>query len=423
MKILIISHNCFSAHQNMGRTFLSLFSGFEPGELCQLYIFPSLPDKAACGSCYRVTDKDILTCLRPGGEIDDRRISPENRLFEREADRALYQDPANSSPARRLLRDAAWKLARWNNGNLRRWLDRERPDCIFVAPGYAKLIYDVALDIAEARDLPIVTYLCDDHYFLTPPGGITGRLYHRLLRRKMDQLLARTAHLVTITPEMEARYAGFHVPTTTIMTGSGIVAGDRPRVAARPESLCYFGNLSCGRHRGLAQVGRELDRINEELGAKFLLKIYTGEQNGDILSAFRGIRSIRLMGFLTGEAFSRALEGAPLLLHVEDMDGESADRVKDSLSTKIADSLASGIPLVAYGPKGIASMEHLLRNHCALAATSEGELGQVLRMAFLDGAARERAAVNGLRTAKRCHHSGTNSALLRRVMESTRGED
>ena len=65
--------------------------------------------------------------------------------FARAADAPIYQRRSNSAPSVRLLRDAMWKFSRWYTPQLRRWLDQEKPTCIFLAPGYAKLIYDIAL--------------------------------------------------------------------------------------------------------------------------------------------------------------------------------------------------------------------------------------------------------------------------------------
>ena len=45
MKVLIISHNPISNQSNMGKTFLSLFSQFDKEELCQLYIYPVIPNE------------------------------------------------------------------------------------------------------------------------------------------------------------------------------------------------------------------------------------------------------------------------------------------------------------------------------------------------------------------------------------------
>ena len=118
MKVLLISHNCFSTYQNMGKTFLSLFSGFEKDEICQLYIYPTVPDVDACSSYYRVTDKDVLDSLlkfkKPGGEIDKSRIvSAKKNLFENKDDAKLYKKPGKKDPMKRLLRDAMWSLSRW----------------------------------------------------------------------------------------------------------------------------------------------------------------------------------------------------------------------------------------------------------------------------------------------------------------------
>ena len=75
MKVLIISHTCFSTYNNMGKTFCALFSQFASEELCQLYIYPSYPDVDICRSYYRVTDKEILGSYfrlhAPGGPVAD----------------------------------------------------------------------------------------------------------------------------------------------------------------------------------------------------------------------------------------------------------------------------------------------------------------------------------------------------------------
>ena len=63
MKVLIISHTSLNTHNNMGKTLSTLFSSFDRSELCQLYIYPMMPDVDQCDSYYRVTDKDVLKGL------------------------------------------------------------------------------------------------------------------------------------------------------------------------------------------------------------------------------------------------------------------------------------------------------------------------------------------------------------------------
>ncbi len=420
MKVLIVSHNPVSDQSNMGKTFLSLFSEFGAEQLCQLYIYPTVPSGRHCASSYRITDKDaLLSCLKSGpagGEIPCSRIGTVRGNFEHPGDEKLYRSRKNKRPLRRLLRDAIWRMARWDTPQLRAWLDREEPDCIFAAPGGAKFLYDLALKIAEDRNLPLVTYLCDEHYFVKSPAEPLDKLRLTLLQRKMEALLARSAHLVTISQELKAQYEShFGLKTSVLMTGSRIVpseCGD-----AQPRQICYFGNIRCGRYRSLIRVARTLDSLNREQGSAWKLRIYTAEQDEQILSRLRPYQSLELCPFVSGEAFDRALKGAGLLLHVEDFAPESVDAVRHSVSTKIADSLASGVPLVAFGPAGIASMEHLRRNGCALLSDAPDKLRATLLTAFTDAQIRQHIVQNALETAKKFHSSAAVSTRLLEILE------
>lgn len=420
VKVLIISHNPVSDQSNMGKTFLSLFSGFLPSQLCQLYIYPTIPNAPVCGSSYRVTDKDALRSRLHrgpvGGPIHPSRIGTVAGQFEHPGDATLYRNRRNKSPLRQLMRDAMWRLSRWDTPQLRQWLQEQAPDCIFVAPGGAKFLYDIALRIGEERQIPIVTYLCDEHYFVKTPKSLLGKLRLKLLRGKMEQLLARSAALTVISQELKELYAAFGLPVQILMTGSAFLPAQFPAAAAAPTQICYFGNIRCGRYRSLAILADVLDGLNREMNRDWKLRIYTAEQDPDILASLGQYQSLQLCPFVSGDDFRRALLDAQLLLHVEDFDSESIHLVRNSVSTKIADSLASGVPLVAFGPAGIASVEHLRRNQCALIADDPAKLRSVLLRAFTDAEARRTAAQNGLDTARRCHSSPAVSGQLKQLL-------
>lgn len=422
MKVLIISHLPVATQNNMGKTFLTLFSGFDREELCQMYIYPAIPDVDRCASYYRVTDKDVLRALPlgcPGGEIDRSLIQETAGLYENPEDESFYRNRKNKSAARRLLRDAMWRLSRWDNPFLEAWLDREKPTCIFVAPGVAEFLYDIALKISKRRDIPIVTYICDEYYFVKEPSGLLDKLRLSHLKSKIRKLMGASTHLAVICEELRQAYTKeFSVAATTLMTGTSYAISDESRVTKSPQAISYFGNIRCNRYISLAEIGRELDSINEELGREYSLKIYTSEKDVEILGTFSQIRSVELCGFLTGEAFDKVFHEAELLLHVEAFDEDSIDFVQHSVSTKIADSLASGIPLLAYGPESVASMRHLLRNGCALTATSRAELREMLMTAFTNEAVAEQTVQNALAVAGECHDSKKTGLRLRGLIQA-----
>ncbi len=429
MKVLIISHTSLNTHNNMGKTMVSLFSAFEKSELCQLYIYPMLPDIDMCASWYRVTDKDALRgCIkrRVRGRVvgADEIDSSEHRLYEQAGDEKLYRNPKNKTAIRVLLRDVMWKLSPWYNRQLEDWVTQQRPTCIFVAPGVPKFLYDIALKISRRFRLPIVTYICDDYYFMNPDRSVLDRLKQKLLVRKTDRLFDNTTHLVAICDEISNRYAEhFGVPATTVMTGASRLIAKEPVVHEERNVMIYMGNIRYNRNLVLARIGESLDELNCECGTDYRLDIYSMENDPEILSVFEGINSIKLCGFVSGEEFEKTFSSARIHVHVEAFDEHSMELTRNSVSTKIADSLASGIPLFAFGPAEVASMGHLIRNDCALTVTDERDLKDTLRQMFLDDAVCRSKAEKGLEVARSFHDATTQSQKVKRVISEASNEN
>ena len=420
IKILLISHNPFSTYQSMGKTFVSLFCNFEKTELCQLYIYPSFPNVDAVNSCYRITDRDAIKAIIPrscvGQEVSVREYK--GSMIEDKQDSKFYAKRSNNQPLKRLIRDSVWKLSHWYSKKLRGWLDEEAPTCIFLAPGYAKFIYDIALRISKERNIPIITYICDDYYFLEQPKNFLGRMELKLLQRKTKQIFNHTSALITISEEIKKQYSKeFAVKTDVIMTGSGFEPRDKVFIKDEITSFSYFGNIGVNRERSLSDIGRVLDEINGEHNTDYHLNIYTRTDNEVVRAAFSGVKSIRMCGFLVGEEFEKEFFNADCLIHVEDFSRESVDLVKGSVSTKIADSLSASIPLLAYGPSGVASIEHLRRNDCAFVCTQKDKLREVIVKMIQDKNERGRITQNAVHVARKHHSCVSNSKRLKEILK------
>ena len=423
MKVLIISHNVISTTNNMGKTLYSLFSEFQKEELCQLYIYPTIPDIDFCDSYYRVTDKDILKsyfkfCVK-GRKINKTEIDPERHsMFENPDDEAKYRNRKNKTALRMILRDLLWCFARWYNKSLKNWVKTQKPTCIFVAPGDAKFIYNMALKISKDFNIPIVTYVCDEYYFVKKPDDVLGKIRVASLKKKIKQLMSKTSRIITISKSLKELYSKeFSLPATVIMTGTSYPLQEFPQIKDIPQSITYMGNIRCNRFKSLIEIGNALKEINEQNNTCFSLNIYTAEKDESILNLFRDIDTIKLCGYVSGAEFDRVLHSADILLHTESFDEESVDSVKNSVSTKIADSLASGICLFAYGPSQVASMRHLIDNGCAIAATSGDTLKETLEKAFCDAELRKRVCQNAIKTANEFHNSEQNSKTLYSLLE------
>ena len=423
-KVLIISHNPITTYHAMGKTFLTMFSSFKEEELCQLYIYPTIPDIKKCSSYFRITDKDVLkSYLRfkvKGKDIDKNEINKSNNsMFEVSADEKIYRNPKNKKPLMLLMRDLMWAFSGWFNSQLKAWLNREKPTCIFVAPGKSKFIYDIALKISEYLNIPICTYICDEYYFVEKPKAFLDKVQVHSLQRKMEKLINKTSLILTICDSLkELYYDRFNVPATTVMTGSSIDISDKVSKKDNRSTITYMGNIRYNRFLSLRDIGLALNEFNKKYNANMNLDIYTSENNENILSNFKDIKSINVKGFVTGEEFIKTFNSAKLLLHTESFDKTNIELVKNSVSTKIADSLASGICLLAYGPREVASMRHLIDNDCALIATNKDELEQMLYDAYFNDEKVYKCVENALIAAKKYHSQKTNSEIVYKIMEN-----
>ena len=420
-KVLIISHNPLTTYESMGKTFSTLFASFSNDEICQLYIYPTIPNVDKCSSYYRITDKDVLRSyykLKVNGE-EVKPDTSQSRMFEESEDEQLYRNPKNKKSTIMLARDLMWRCSRWYTKELRSWLDEQKPDCIFAAPGTAMFFYDIIMRVSRELKIPIISYLCDEYYFVEDTGSFWRRKRIKLLKKKIEQYMSQTAHVITICDELKELYTKqFHRPMTTVMTGSSFpIANDIHRTDA-PTSITYLGNIRCDRYHSIVEIGKVLEEINQASGTNYHINVYTNEKDKQILQTLEEVKTVRLCGFVSGKEFDEVLHNADFLLHTESFKEDYIELVSNSVSTKIADSLGSGVPLIAYGPGCIASMGYLIRNDCAITITEKDAIKETLLRAFSDKEFREQKARRGLRVATRYHEPQACGDVVRNVIES-----
>ena len=418
MKVLIISHNPLCTYDNMGKTILSLFSCFGKEEICQLYVYPSMPDVDKCASYFRITDSEVLRSLIPFSRSPGKEITVSGDAVKYKAKSTRKDITQEQESFLYMMRDIAWRVSAWNSDPLGSWLDKENPDVIFFCPGSSKFIYEVAERISLERRIPLVTYICDDFYFLEGETGFFRSLQLKQLKKRISATMRKTYSIVTICEEMRRSYEKeFGLPVHTVMTGAGISRHDVKEVE-QISNISYFGNLTLNRYLSIAEIGRALDEINNRTGRSIQLRVYSRNDNNTVRTEFSGIESLKMMGYLSGDEYNKAFFDSDVLIHTEAFDVGSIKRVKNSVSTKIADSLASGILLFAYGPRGIASMDHLEENRCAWIVNQRSDLGRGIENMLSDHKTRNEIVDRELKTAARCHDSEFNSQMIRSILGS-----
>lgn len=429
LKVLVISHNCFSTFQNMGKALRETFIDFDNIELCQLYLYPSHPNIDVCSSYFRITDKDALKSIfkrnRCGTLIDKSNIKVSNSLYQDNKDVKIYKKYRTKKDIMILGREIIWKLSNWKNKELFRWIEDENPNVIFFAAGDAWFSYDISLYISRKYNIPIIPYVCDDYYLLErKTSSIIYKIHKYYLKRKMKDTFITAKSIVTICDKLSNEYNKlFNVKTHTFMTSTSLKIDHEYKdistiTSNKSLKISYLGNVGLKRWESLVDIGKALKNISKKYGMNYYIDLYSMEIDENITRNFIGENGIKFHGGIDGDKVPLIMKESDILLHVESFDEYYIDRVKYSVSTKISDSLASGTCIFAYGPKNVASIEHLLVNDAACVATDYNILEKRLEEILLSEHLRKTYVEKAKNLAEDRHDAMKNSKNLKVVLES-----
>ena len=386
----------------MGKTLMSLFSEFKKEDLMQLYFHPAIPTVDCCDNYYRITDRDAINSILKRGSCGKTVSADIRRGCEIKTEQESGKIK-NKSFFMRRIRDLLWEISAWKSAGLKKWLLEGSPDIAFFASGDAVFSQKIARWVSKFLDIPLVTYVCDEYYF-----------YHKgLLKRVLTKNIAKTIksseRVIAICEDLGKIYfETFGTEYDAVMTGSSFEAGSLEK--KKCEEISYIGNTALNRWKSLIDIADVLDDLNRGNSWNYKL-VYYGSKNCELEN------KIEYGGFLNVEGIAQAMSKSCMLVHVETFDKEYIPRLEYSVSTKIADSLASGSCMLAYGPGKLASMKHLVRNNCCVFAENKADLKRELGKIFLDEQEIAKKEANALETARKFHDSKTNSLKLRKILE------
>ena len=422
MKILVISHNVFSETSNMGKTLSAYFGNWHAENLAQFYIHSEVPTIDICENYFRITDKEMLVSVfsRRSGRIfheADIEYGRANSRIDDGLAARMYQKARKRTPLIYLARNLVWSLGKWNTKVFQKWVDDFNPDAVFFASGDYAFMYKIALKVAKRKKIPLIVSCMDDYYFYNKNSNrFLGKLTHKLFMRQVKKTMNYASAITSICDRMTRDYgAYFNKPCYTIHTRSDI---SKPINVPKERKISYLGNLGYSRHLQLVAIGRALKNLHLE-NAPSCVDVYSAESDPEILKCLTPENGICFHGAVGAEEVEKIIGESRAVIHTESFDEDIAKRIRYSVSTKIADSLASGTPLIAYGPADIASIEYLKGNDAALVITRAEDLELKLGEFFEDASLRENIKNNALTLADQNHCGWISRHRLQEVLEKT----
>lgn len=417
--MLVVSHNAFSQTNNMGKTLLGLFHSFDNDNIAQLYFHILKPDVKKSKTLFRITDRDVLkSIIKPNNCGSVINIDLRNESNSLSLNSKVYQYGQKRTATKHLIRDLMWKIGHWKSKNLINWLDDFKPDVIFFAAGYSMFAMNIAMFIAKKYNIPLVTYFCDDYYdfaYNSHRYSLVSDIRMKLFRRKIKEVVNMSNDLVFISETMMNKYKDlFNKSGKVIMTPYSLSQQEQKNVN-NPLVISFVGSVLSNRWKTLRKVGEALENINSE-GVKIVLNIYSVANDQDIISRLSLGQSMRFKGAADTEMVKQIYSNSDILLHVESFASEDISRVKHSISTKIADCLASNRAFLAVGPKDIASIDYLKKNHAAYIVDDENAIESKLNEYFIENKIEDQIIKNAKVLAEGNHNINLNSQRLKIIL-------
>lgn len=417
MKILVISHNVFSNSENMGKTLYKLFSNFQEEDICQLYFHSEIPTiKNVCNSYYRITDQDVLKSIfirtMSGTRFTTNQIcsNAETARTDSGTMAKIYQKGRKRTPIIYIMRDCMWSLGKWFSSDLKQWLKENKPDIIFFASGDYSFSYKITNKIAKYLNIPVVVYCVDDFYLQNMKHKrFVEKIRQYFYMKTVKKTIALSSSIITICEKMSKDYSSLfnkncHVLYTT--------AEDyNVKFSSNPKMFAYFGSLGLERNKQLIEIGKAVDSIKNITGIN-TVDVFTADKDAELLKEMAQAKGITVHKSVSESEMLEIQKNCIAVIHTESFDEKIRNRIRYSVSTKIAESLMCGPCLFAYGPKDVASIEYLIQYGAAFVVTDPKDLVQGLQELFTNSELREQIINAARNTAKEKHNSQKNYIIL-----------
>ena len=243
------------------------------------------------------------------------------------------------------------------------WVQEFRPEVLYGHCSDLNSIRFLCL-MRQALDIPLVLHVMDDFPEAHYCKGMAAKFLRRRYLNEFAELVRSADITIAICQEMAEEYKERYqreiiwLPMPVEMDAYQDTARTR-WTAGEPFLLRYGGRVGWAIQESLADVARAVHAARQA-GANlaFDLVTFQMEQVPDACFAASGV-SVQRPGSLAD--LPRMQAEADVLVICYDFDQESFRRARYSMPSKLADCMASGTPILVYGPAGLPVVEYARR--------------------------------------------------------------
>lgn len=376
IRILAISRASWRNDNNTGNTFTDFFKDFPDAEVYSLCMREQPPQNDIAKRHFYISERQMIKRLL--GQKSSVGAENSSKSMDDSVETKIYNmAKRHTNTFLMMAREMLWTVGGWKNEALRSYIQDVSPDIVFFPVFGCYYPHKVLKYIHSLCEAKIVLFHADDNYTLKQFSLSPFYWIYRFGLRKWIKRTVRIADLqYCISNVQKLDYERSFGCECKLLTKFADFSGD-PKLKNTfgvPLQLVFTGNININRWKSLAMLVRVLERVNKD-ETRAQLRIYTATPcTKKMTKALCVGNTSFLMKPVPAGDIARIQGDADILVHAEGTDIKSRLIVRQSFSTKIVDYMNAARPIVAVGPKEVASIKHLIENNCAIVADNEKEL-------------------------------------------------
>ena len=358
-RVLFITPLAFNKVTGTGITFTNLFRGWPKDRLATVHDDAMVVSIDVCDTYYRLSTDEIQKFggVLTNSLIDktsleaDRSVAPSGRL-------KLFQ-----TVKKWLFGDG---LPQWGilTPSLEIWIKDFKPDVIYTILGSNGLM-DIVEHVHQKFDVPLVVHIMDDWMSGAFKSGLLGPYQRIRMQRSIRRIIDKSSLRLGICDAMSDAYSRrFRVPFESFqnVVDTEVIASyiTDPRVLGKPVKIVYAGSVfAYAQQQSLIDCCKAVIQL-ENNGTPVQLDIYCPSSHvAGIEEKFVVSPIINVHPPLVDDGiFFSTICSADILLIPVNYDEKSIGFIRYSMPTRIPAYMASGTPILVYGPPDVAQVKY-----------------------------------------------------------------
>jgi glycosyltransferase involved in cell wall biosynthesis len=426
-RVLFLTSSAFNHLTGGGITFSNLFAGWPKDRLATVHNDTVATSDDVCDRYFVLgrPEIDLFAPLRIARRIRDRHAG----VSEASSEAIEINRPANRGLIARVQGDSAPQRVRLT-ARVERWIADFRPQLLFTLLG-SNAFMELATAVRRRFAVPMVVHLMDDFPSINYRRGVFAPLERARMKRLLADNLQAATTCLGICDDMctafSQRYRRHFVPFQNCVDVERWRSVVRTTAKAHgPEfRLLYFGSVFANAQvDSLVDLCRAVARLNAG-GMSITLDIASPSFQiapyREVLAIHPAIRLIEPTR--DDGAYFTMLAATDALMLPINFDSETVDYIRYSMPTKVPAYMASGTPILVYGPREVAQVAYAARQGWGHV---EGErdpekLDAALRRILLDDNLRESLRLRAQACARDHHDSVTVRTRFQHVLKAAAG--